>query len=87
MVLLKFGPEQSVHSFFDWLVKLARSRPQKMEQFNQFWLSVSWRLATELRSGATFAAAVAPIMRDYDSFTECMARGSTQEVWLGHEGC
>lgn len=74
LILLKFGPEQTVTTFFEWLTRLARSRPQKMEQFSQFWLTVSWRLATELRTGQSFADAVAPIMRDYDIFTECMAR-------------
>ena len=75
MILLKFGSEQVTHAFFDWLVKMARSRPQKTEQFGQFWLTVAWKLATELRGGQTFDAAVAPIMRDYDTFTECMSRG------------
>ncbi|CAJ1377672.1 unnamed protein product [Effrenium voratum] len=83
MILLKFGSEQVTHAFFDWLVKMARSRPQKTEQFGQFWLTVAWKLATELRGGQTFDAAVAPIMRDYDTFTECMSRepqSTLQEV-------
>lgn len=74
LILLKFGSEQAINAFFDWLTRLARSRPQKMEQFSQFWLTVSWRLATEMRSGRSFEDSVAPIMRDYDTFTECMAR-------------
>ena len=37
-------------------------------------MTVAWKLATELRGGQTFDAAVAPIVRDYDTFTECMSR-------------
>lgn len=66
--------EQSIHSYFDWLIKLLRSRPQKTEQYGQFYLTISWKLATSMRSGATFDASVAPLMKDFDTFTECMSR-------------
>ncbi len=53
-ILLQVGPEKSVHSFFDWAIKLARSRPQKPDQLNQWWVTVSWKLALELRGGKTW---------------------------------
>ena len=73
-ILLQMGPEKSIHSFFDWAIKLARSRPQKPDQLNQWWVTVSWRLALELRGGRTWEEAVGPLQRDYDTFTECMGR-------------
>ena len=73
-VLLSMGPEQSVHSFFDWTVKLVRSRPQKTDQLHQWWTTISWKLALELRGGKTWDEATGPIQRDYDTFTECMGR-------------
>ena len=70
-VLLAMGPEQSVHSFFDWATKLARSRPNKPDQLNQWWTTISWRLALELRGLVkSWDEAVGPIQRDYDTFTE-----------------
>ena len=73
-ILLNIGDEHSVNSFFDWFVRLARSRPAKTDQLCQFWTSTSWRLAMEMRTGKSFAESIGPIMRDYDSFTECMSR-------------
>jgi hypothetical protein len=72
------GTEQAVHAFFDWLVRLVRSRPQKTDQLAQFWMTVSWKLALEMRGGRTFVEATSVIMKDYDSFTECMSREPTQ---------
>ena len=64
------GSEQSIHLFFDWLVKLARSRPQKTDQMGQFWLTTAWRLVMEMRAGKTFDETVAALMKDYDAFPE-----------------
>ena len=64
------GSEQSIHLFFDWLVKLARSRPQKTDQMGQFWLTTAWRLLMEMRAGKTFDETVAALMKDYDAFPE-----------------
>lgn len=79
-VLLSVGPEQSVHSFFDWATKLARSRPNKPDQLNQWWTTISWRLSLELRAGRSWDEATGPIQRDYDTFTECMGRDPIQIV-------
>ena len=74
------GPEQAVHGFFDWLVRLVRSRPAKTDQLAQFWMSVSWKLALEMRGGRTFSESTTAIMKDYDSFTECMNREPTNII-------
>lgn len=73
-ILINIGDEHSVNSFFDWFVRLARSRPNKTDQLCQFWTATSWRLAMDMRTGKSFAESIGPIMRDYDSFTECMSR-------------
>ena len=72
-ILCKIGSEQSIHTFFDWLVRLVRSRPAKTDQMAQFWMSTSWKLALDLRAGKTFIESTATIMKDYDSFSECMS--------------
>ena len=76
-ILTAMAPEQVICHFFDWLIKLCRSRPSKTDQLSQFWHSTSWKIAISMRSGSTFEEAVATVMRDYDSFSECMGREST----------
>ena len=76
-ILTAMAPEQVITQFFDWMVKLCRSRPSKTDQLSQFWHSTSWKIAIAMRSGSTFEEAVATVMRDYDSFSECMGREST----------
>ena len=73
-VLCGIGSEQAIQQFFNWLVKLTRSKPQKTDQVSQFWLTMSWKLAMEMRAGKTFDETVAVLMKDYDLFTECMTR-------------
>ena len=72
------GPEQSVHTFFDWMVRLVRSRPQKTDQMAQFWMATSWKLALDMRAGKSFSESTCLLMKDYDSFSECMSREPTQ---------
>ena len=76
-ILCSIGSEQSVREFIDWAIRVARSRPQKTEQFTQYWLTTGWKLATMMRAGKTFDESTAVIMRDYDAFSECMAREPT----------
>ena len=73
-ILIGLGDEVDIVAFFDWLFRLARSRPPKMDQMAQFWTATSWRLAMKLRTGKPFKECIGPIMRDYDSFVECMNR-------------
>ena len=73
-VLCNIGSEQAIHQFFNWLVKLTRSRPQKTDQVSQFWVTISWKLAMEMRAGKTFDETVVILMKDYDIFSECMTR-------------
>ena len=76
-ILCNIGSEQAIHQFFDWMVKLTRSKPQKTDQVGQFWLTISWKLAMEMRSGKTFDEVVQILMKDYDVFAECMTREPT----------
>ena len=79
-ILLKLGSEQAVHSYFDWLTRLVRSRPQKTEQFGQFFITISWKLATAMRSGQSFDAAASLLMKDLDVFSECMSREASSST-------
>ena len=54
--------EASIEKFFAWLVQLARSRPNKMENFNQYFTAISWQLCMNLRQGTSFEEASNNIM-------------------------
>ena len=79
-ILTAVAPERCIVQFFDWMVKLCRSRPNKTDQLGQFYHSTSWRLATAMRSGSTFEEATTVIMKDFDSFSECMGREPVQKA-------
>lgn len=77
-ILIQMGSERSVHAFYDWLVRLARSRPLKTDQFGQFYITTSWKLALEMRSGRSFEEVTSILMKDFDAFSECMSRDPVQ---------
>ena len=68
------GEERPVNEWFDWMVRLCRSRPAKTEQMAQFYLMSSWKMCMDLRGGKNFEESAKVLMRDYDAFTECMSR-------------
>lgn len=74
MIFVQWGSESSVERLFAWLVQRARSRPNKMENFNLYFIAISWQLCMDLRQGLTFEEASTNIMNDLDKFTEFMAR-------------
>lgn len=76
MVLIEWGPEAEVERLFAWLTQRARSRPQKMEQFNSYFTAISWQLCMDLRGGISFAETAENITKDMDRFTEYMSRDS-----------
>lgn len=57
----------------------AAVRVEKTDQLNQFYTTVSWKLALEMRSGKTFEEVAAVQMKDFDSFSECMSREPLQK--------
>ena len=79
-ILCRIGSEQAINTFFDWLVRLVRSRPNKTDQMAQFWMSTSWKLALDMRAGKTFVESTTTLMKDYDAFSECMSREPTQTL-------
>ena len=79
MIFVQWGSEASIEKFFTWLVQRARSRPNKMEHFNQYFTAISWQLCMNLRQGISFEEASNTIMSDLDKFTEFMARDISQK--------
>eukprot|EP00434_Breviolum_minutum_P002108 symbB.v1.2.001863.t2/scaffold77.1/size347087/34 len=80
MIFVQWGSEASIEKFFAWLVQRARSRPNKMENFNQYFTAISWQLCMNLRQGISFEEASNNIMSDLDKFTEFMARDLVQKI-------
>ena len=74
MTLVEWGGEADVEKFFAWLTQRARSRPQRMEQFNTYFTAISWQLCMDLRSGLSFQESTNKIMNDMDRFAEHMSR-------------
>lgn len=54
MIFAQWGSEASIEKFFTWLVQRARSRPNKMEHFNQYFTAITWQLCMNLRQGISF---------------------------------
>ena len=80
MIFVQWGSEAAIEKFFAWLVQRARSRPTKMEHFNQYFTAISWQLCMNLRQGTSFEEASNTIMSDLDKFTEFMSREIPQKV-------
>lgn len=74
MIFVQWGSEAAIDRLFTWLVQRARSRPNKMEQFNMYFTAISWQLCMNRRQGTSFEEASNYIMSDLDKFTEFMAR-------------
>lgn len=64
-VFTGLGEEVAVNEWFDWLIRLCRSRPAKTDQMSQFYLMSSWKLCMDLRSGKSFEESTKVLMRDY----------------------
>ena len=73
-VLLEIGEEHHCHAFGKWCISKARSRPQKLEQFKQWWDAAGWKISMRMRAGATFGEASNEIMADTDLFNDHMSR-------------
>ncbi|CAE7666505.1 rlmN1 [Symbiodinium sp. CCMP2592] len=68
---------------FDILIQRARQRPQQLENFRAYYESTLWQLCTELRSGRTFAEAVAVVRDDVHLYQEVMAKTSSSPSKAG----
>lgn len=73
-ILLEVGEEHHLHAYCDWCIAKARNRPQKLEQFKQWWEAASWRIAMKMRNGSTFGEASAEVMADVDLYNDHMSR-------------
>ena len=73
-ILLEVGEEDSLHTFGKWCIAKVRSRPNKLENFKQWWDAASWKIAMKMRAGNTFTEAAAEVMADLDLFNEHMSR-------------
>ena len=79
-ILLELGEECDLQEFGEWCVAKARSRPQKLENFKQWWDAASWRIAMKMRAGLTFGEASKEVMSDVDLFTEHMSKELVKEA-------
>ena len=78
-ILLEIGEEHHLHTYAEWCIAKARSRPQKLEQFKQWWDAASWKIAMKMRAGSTFGEAAEQIMADVDLFNDHMSRDPPKE--------
>ena len=52
-ILVRWGEERHVHTYCDWMLSKARSKPQKGENFVAYWQWAGWQLAMAMRNGST----------------------------------
>lgn len=82
-LLVQWGPEQDVHRFFDWMIQRVRSRPQKTEQLNSYYISCAWKIAMGMRDGQTYTFLTEQVMKDFDRFADFMSREDTPKKPTG----
>lgn len=76
-ILVEWGAEIDVHKYFDWLIQRVRTRPNKTEQLNAYYVACAWKIAMGMREGHTFAALSDQVMKDFDRFADFMSREDT----------
>lgn len=74
MILVRRGEERHIHTYAEWMITKARSKPQKGEQFSLYWQWAGWQLAMAMRNGVTFQEATETIMKDINKFNEMMLK-------------
>lgn len=74
MILVRWGEERHIHTYAEWMISKARSKPQKGEQFSLYWQWAGWQLAMAMRNGVTFQEATETIMKDINKFNEMMLK-------------
>ena len=73
-ILVRWGEERHVHTYCDWMLAKARSKPQKGENFVAYWQWAGWQLAMAMRNGSTFQEASDTVMQDVNKFNEMMLK-------------
>ena len=73
-ILCEVGSEQSIHSYFDWMIKKSRMRGVQVEQFKVYFEKVSWRVCAQLRANRTWKEATEDIMSDVTALQESLLR-------------
>ena len=73
-ILCEVGSEQSIHSYFDWMIKKSRMRVVQVEQFKVYFEKVSWRVCAQLRANRTWKEATEDIMSDVTALQESLLR-------------
>ena len=72
-ILVGLGDEDHIIAFTDWFVGRLRSRPTLIDAHRDYWLMCGWRIAMDMRVGATFADAAETVMTDHAAYQEAMA--------------
>ena len=65
-ILFELGDEDTINTYVDWFNRLIRTKRERLPQIKAMWLSAGWRLAIELRQGASFKDAAKNIKDDAD---------------------
>eukprot|EP00438_Fugacium_kawagutii_P014457 Skav223504 [mRNA] locus=scaffold1160:147994:152414:- [translate_table: standard] len=84
-VLVKMAHELDVVRYTGWWVQQFRSKPQKLEQLKAYWLEASWKMALQMRQGATFVTVANQIMDDNSSLQAALNKELPKPKGSGKE--
>ena len=73
-ILCEIGSEQSVHIYFDWMLKKSRMRGVQVDQFKTYFEKASWRICASLRASKTWKEASEEVMQDVNAMQEALMR-------------
>ena len=77
-ILVGIGEEEHIIAYTEWFVGRLRSRPTLIDAHRDYWLMCGWRMAMDMRVGATFAEAAETIILDHAAYQEAMATAANQ---------
>ena len=72
LIFIEYAPENRIDDYFAWWHRLARSRPNKIDQLKIHWQNTSWRIALALRKKTPFKEVAGAIMADNQLLQEAM---------------
>ena len=63
-IFVEISQEPHINTWVDFFVKLARARPNKLDNVKRLWDMAGWKVALDMRSGNDFATATKTVMED-----------------------
>lgn len=63
-IFVELSTEKAVEAWYQFFIRQTREKPRLLPQIKSMWEAAAWRIAMDMRNGATFTDATDLIMRD-----------------------